>query len=175
MRIGPLQTVVIGFDNQDISEQVAYELQAVRKQGLIRLIDFVFVEKNEVGELDANALSDLTREGAKRFLALVQGEDECLSTDEERNPYRKDHVDVDNSEIEELFISIEDIGSIVDRIPPGGAMMIALVEHLWASRLNELIENSGGALFAEKYIPRNGVHTWGPTLVEAVRTAAKSS
>jgi hypothetical protein len=173
MQIGPLQMIVIGFQNQEISEQVAYELSAVRKQGLIRLIDFVFVEKSLDGELSANALSDLNHEDAKRFLALIQGTAGFSGAGVQSRAALEDTGEA--SDTEALYISSEDINSIVEHVSPGGAVMIALIEHLWASRLSELIENSGGALFAEKYIPPSGVRTWGPALVKAVKATAEPS
>jgi hypothetical protein len=173
MPIGPLQMIVIGFQNREISEQVAYELHAVRNQGLIRLIDFVFVEKSDDGELDATAMSDLNHQEAKRFLALIRGTTEFSGAGSRDSSSQED--DADSPDMEAIYISGEDVGSIAERISPGGAVMIALVEHLWAARLKELIENSGGALFAEKYIPASGIHTWGPMLVEAVRATGRSS
>ena len=59
MTVGPLQMIAISFDTRYVSEEIALEINALRANGLIRLIDFVFVERDNQGELEALAMTDL--------------------------------------------------------------------------------------------------------------------
>ena len=44
---GPIQVFVIGFDRFEASGQIMAELRRVRKRGVIRLVDLLFVHYTE--------------------------------------------------------------------------------------------------------------------------------
>ena len=47
---GPIQVFVIGFDRFEASGQILAELRRVRKRGVIRLVDLLFVKKDGQGK-----------------------------------------------------------------------------------------------------------------------------
>ena len=49
---GPVQMLVLGFDRTQFDGDVAPELERLREEGTIRLLDVLFVRKPEGGELE---------------------------------------------------------------------------------------------------------------------------
>ena len=47
MEIGPLEYVVLGFENHQFASEVLPELNAIQESGLIRAIDLVFVSERD--------------------------------------------------------------------------------------------------------------------------------
>ncbi len=70
---GPMQLSVIGFDNNEIIGGLMDELDRVREFGIIRLIDFLFVAKDEGGKISALEVTDLSDEDRMEFGAVVGG------------------------------------------------------------------------------------------------------
>jgi len=165
MSIGPLQMIAISFDRCEISEEIAKEINALRANGLIRLVDFVFVEKDSQGLLEAIAITDLNREAGQRFVNLISGSPNDFSENE-----RFDAVENDL----DIYISEKNIETISQGILNGGSAIIALIEHRWAARLWRSIEASEGIVLAGEFIPKTAVHTWGAGLVEAINDTHKA-
>ena len=44
---GPIQVFVIGFDKFEATGRIMAELRRVRKRGVIRIVDIIFVQKNK--------------------------------------------------------------------------------------------------------------------------------
>lgn len=165
MSIGPLQMIAISFDRREISEEIAKEINALRANGLIRLVDFVFVEKDSQGLLEAIAMTDLNREAIQRFVKLISGSPNNFSKNE--------RLDIVESDLD-IYISEKNIETISQGIPNGGSAIIALIEHRWAARLWRSIEASQGVVLAGEFIPKTAVHTWGARLVEAINDTQKA-
>ena len=57
---GPIQVFVIGFDKFEATGQILAELRRVRKRGVIRLVDLLFVQKDRHGGItNAMHMTDL--------------------------------------------------------------------------------------------------------------------
>ncbi|NOR77736.1 MAG: hypothetical protein GQ523_04775 [Methanophagales archaeon] len=59
--IGPLQLTVIGFDSSSVTSEIVEKLRAVRENGSIRVIDLLFVAKDEGGRITTMETTDLTK------------------------------------------------------------------------------------------------------------------
>jgi len=158
--------IAISFDTRDISEEIAIEINALRANGLIRIVDFVFVERDNQGELEALAMTDLNREETRRFVNIISGPLDEVKGREQFNASGNDGV---------IYVSEKNIETISERIPNGGSAIIALIEHQWAARLWKSIEESHGVVLAEEFIPKTAVHAWGTKLVEAIKETRKAS
>src|SRR5690242_13674001 len=64
MAVGPVQLLVLGFDNPDFHADVTRELERLRTNEAVRLVDALAVHKDADGEIEVQHLSDLTREEA---------------------------------------------------------------------------------------------------------------
>ena len=70
---GPIQVFVVGFDKFNPTGQIMAELRRVRKRGLIRLIDVLFVEKDAHGSISSTMHTSDLSEGERLRLGAVAG------------------------------------------------------------------------------------------------------
>ena len=71
MPFGPVQMLVVGFEEPNFTGKIAAELQRLREQDLIRLIDLLVVNKDDDGNITAIQTSDLSQDEAMEFGAIA--------------------------------------------------------------------------------------------------------
>jgi uncharacterized membrane protein len=146
MTIGPVQLVVLGFEHGEFTGEIAAELGRLRDHDVIRLVDLLFVSKDESGEVTALETSDLTKDEAMEFGATVgaligfgaageQGAVEGAAALEDGRVFDEDEA-----------------WYVTDSIPNGSSAAIALLEHRWAIPLRDAVQRSGGALLDESWV-----------------------
>lgn len=64
---GPMQLLVIVFKNPDFHGQIRRELESVMEKGMIRLIDLLFIWKDENGNIVSLEATQLDEEERMRF------------------------------------------------------------------------------------------------------------
>jgi len=64
MAIGPVQLIVLGFNHPDFHGEIIAELERLRENDTVRVIDSLVVYKDAEGELEVEHLSNLTQEEA---------------------------------------------------------------------------------------------------------------
>lgn len=67
---GPMQLLVIVFENPEFHGQIRREIESVMEKGMIRLIDLLFVWKDEKGNIKSIETTQLDEEERIRFGAL---------------------------------------------------------------------------------------------------------
>ncbi len=122
MTLGPLEFLVVGFEGNRFNGQILSELRAAREKGIIRVVDLVFLMKDEQGTFAAMELSDLSKEQAEQFAPLAG---ELLG-----------------------LLAPEDIEQLAAGIPNNSSAGLLLFEHTWAIGLKEAIKNAGGVAIA---------------------------
>jgi uncharacterized membrane protein len=131
--IGPVQVLVVGFDQPTFTGEVFAEFTRLRKAGVVRLIDVLLVSRSEDGTLETLEAPEADLGG----LAV-----EILGQPE----------DAAESEIAETDAAA--MWSLADAIPPGGTAAVALIEHVWAAPLSAAIQRAGGTLVEETWLAR---------------------
>ena len=137
--VGPVQLLVLGFEEDDFASRILPELRRLRDVGHVRLLDVLVVRKDERGEIEPQPIGSLDETEAREFGALVaalvglgpNGEeqgDEVPPLDDERVWY------------------------LTDAIPPGRGAAILLIEHRWAIPLRDGIVAAGGFALADEWI-----------------------
>ena len=142
MAVGPVQILVIGFDQPDFTGQILAELDRLRASDVARLIDAVVVRKDKVGNLERVQLSNLTTDEAEEFGATVGaliglgfgGDEETMEAG----------AVLGAAAGEDGHVLDENVWYVEDAIPNGSAAAVALIEHRWAIPLREAIRSSGG-------------------------------
>jgi uncharacterized membrane protein len=172
MTIGPLQLVFIKFSDEQRTRPISEELKAVRKTGLIRLVDLLYVYKDMAGLLRSRKMSDLAEANKAEYGLVLQG----------LMGIRAAHKTEGNAdEIAkamsfspgEFGMSSDQIQEIAKVLPLGGSAMVALFEHTWAIRLKEAMLNAGGELIAQGLLSPEMLALGGTTLQEAIAAAQK--
>jgi uncharacterized membrane protein len=150
MALGPVQILVIGFDEPKFEGQIKEELDRLRDNDVIRLIDAIVVQKHEDGQVERVQMSNLTTEEAEEFGATVGaligfgfgGDEENMEAGAVLGAMAGEdgHVLPDNA------------WYVDDAIPAGSAAAIALIEHRWAIPLREAIQDAGGFHLADAWV-----------------------
>ena len=120
MDIGSLEYVVIGFEDDQFTNEILPELNAIQQKGLIRVVDLLFVMKDTDGTVTLREVSELSDEE----LAAYEGIAEDLMG---------------------LFTA-EDVERLAEEIPQGTSAVVVLLEHTWATGLAEAVRRAGGML-----------------------------
>jgi hypothetical protein len=117
MVLGPLEYLVVGFEDYRFTGQILAELRAAQEKGIIRVVDLCVIAKDEQGNVTARELSELGVEEATELSPLATNVMSLLSD--------------------------EDIQQVAADIPNKSAAGLLLFEHTWAIGLKEAIKNAG--------------------------------
>jgi hypothetical protein len=123
---GPLEYVVIGFDGNRFTGEILPKLIEIERQGCVRLVDLVFVSKDEAGNLTLMEISELGEEDAAAFEPLLN-EFHGLLTD-------------------------EDVAEVALELPENSSAAVALLEHRWALGLQWAVRAAGGQMLGSGFI-----------------------
>jgi hypothetical protein len=122
MTLGPLEYVLIGFEGNRFTGQILPELRIAQEKGIIRVIDLLFLTKDESGNVTMMELRDMSEGEARQYSDLASGLKSILESD-----------DVDAA------------GANMANNTSAGLL---LFEHTWAIHLKEAILNAGGMALA---------------------------
>jgi uncharacterized membrane protein len=148
--MGPVQLLVVGFEDGNFEGKILAELRRLREQDIIRIVDLLVVAKDEQGDVARIEHSDLTPEEAMEFGTLA-GALLGLGADGEASAIAGAAAAEDAS-----ILGDEDVWYLADAIPPGATAAIALIEHRWAVPLRDAIGEAGGQAFADTWVhPRD--------------------
>jgi uncharacterized membrane protein len=150
MEFGPVQMLVVGFEHGKFEGEILAELKRLREQDIIRLVDLLFVNKDDDGVIATVELSDLSQEESMEFGALA-GALIGLGAAGEEGAEAGAVAGAVAMEDGQAF-SEQDVWFVADAIPPGTSAGIALIEHRWAVPLREAIERAGGVPLADEWI-----------------------
>jgi len=149
MAIGPVQILVIGFEDPKFTGDIKAELDRLREHDVVRLVDLVVVQKNDDGTVERMHATDLSLEEAEEFGATVGALIGLGAAGEEG---MKAGAMLGAQAAEEGSFGIGDSWYVDDAIPPGTAAAIALIEHRWALPLREKVRDAGGFHLADAWI-----------------------
>ena len=155
MEFGPVQMLVVGFEDGKFSGEILAELRRLREHDIVRLVDLLFVAKDESGEIEAIEHSDLQTDEAEAFGALAGALIGVGAAGEEG---AEAGAALGASAVEERgsVINPDDVWYVADAIPAGTSAGIALLEHRWAIPLRDAIERAGGETLVDSWIhPRD--------------------
>jgi len=151
MTYGPLQLFAIGFGHASLPLDFVNQLRELRDAGIVRLVDAVFVSKDEHDNLNAIKVSDITQEEAV-LLGTIAGALMGFGAIGEEGIDLGAEIGMLSSEDGLFGLSTDDIDEIADRVPRGSAATFILLEHLWAIGLKEAIHNADGQVIAQGWI-----------------------
>ena len=168
MMMGPIQLMLIKFDAADrFAGAIRKEIADLRRRGLLRLIDLLFVAKTSDGRLSTMTYSDMNAAQSEEFGAAIK---KMLGLEEVEAL-----TDAHAFELVEdsLGLSARDVHSLAEAIEPGEAALVLLVEHVWAGKLRAAIHESGGRMAMQALLTKDALALIGEELraiVEAERT-----
>jgi hypothetical protein len=126
--LGPLEYIVIGFQGkQQLDGSIAHELEKVVANGSIRIVDLVFIARDDKDNAVAVELDAKSDPRFATFEPLLRGSMGLLTQ--------------------------EDIESIGETLPDNTAALVVLFEHHWAVDIKDAIAAKGGFLVGRTVIP----------------------
>jgi Family of unknown function (DUF6325) len=126
MALGPLDFVVLNFPGNQFKGEILPELNAIRASGVVRLVDLIFILKDQQGHITITEVSDLKGEDAQRYRQLTGDLSGLLTR--------------------------EDIEIAANDIPPNSSAAFILFEHTWAVGLRDAILRAGGSLVTHERV-----------------------
>jgi uncharacterized membrane protein len=150
MAIGPVQMLVVGFDEPKFKGEVLEELKRLKEEDIIRLIDLAVVRKDDEGNIEALHTSDLSEDEAMEFGAYV-GALIGLGAAGEEGAEAGALAGAEALADQQVFDD-DQVWYVADAIPNGTAAGIALIEHRWAIPLRDAIARAGGIPLADEWI-----------------------
>ena len=152
MEFGPLQLFVIGFAEPQLDGSVLDALEEASNAGLIRVVDFLGVYKDEAGEVLAAEMTELTEDEAISYGAWVGSLIGLGAGGEEGAEMGAIVGAVSALDEYEYGLDEEALASIADDIPAGGAGLMLVVEHRWMIPMRDAMRAQGGILIAQDFL-----------------------
>lgn len=172
MTIGPLQIALILLDDRSNSKPIAQALTAVRRKGIIRVVDMLYVIRDDDGNLQSKEISDLSDVQKAEYGVVLRGLLEMRAareTDASVNALADTFALTGN----DFGLTPADVQRIAEQVSTGGSAMLVLFEHTWAIELKEAVINSGGEVVAQGLLAPSALVLGGTTLEEAVASAQR--
>ena len=139
---GPVQVLVVGFDEAAVSGEVVAELTRLTEAGVVRLIDVLLVRRADDGSLDTVASPGPDPDRGRVAAALLGVRDAAAATATDGD----DGIPAGESSAPDGSWSLD------ESVPPGGVAAVALVEHLWAQPLVAALRAAGARPLDETWL-----------------------
>jgi uncharacterized membrane protein len=127
MRVGSVEYAVIAFPGNRFKGEIVPAIAELVEQGLVRVLDLVFVKKDADGTVEVIETSALSPDEVGPFSALASRSLGLLNED--------------------------DIEDIADALPNESSAGLLVWENVWSARFAEAVANADGILIANERIP----------------------
>jgi uncharacterized membrane protein len=172
MAIGPVQLIVLGFQHPDFRGEILAELDRLKENDVVRVIDGLAVHKDANGEVTTLERSDLSDEEAAEFGALVGALVGLGAGGLEGAEAGAEAGAKATAEGVDLFED-ENVWDVVDDIPNDTAAALILLEHRWAIPLRDAITRAGGFRISDGFIHPLDLVALGMLAAEEAATAGQ--
>ena len=150
LTLGPVQMLIVGFQGDKFDGSIMKELERLKEHDIVRLIDLLFVKKNEDGEIEVVQRSDLSSDEAEQFGAIVGALVGFGANGDDGASYG---ALAGAAELEDGHVFDDDaVWYLGDAIPDGTAAAVALLEHRWAIPLRDKIAQAGGLTLSDAWV-----------------------
>lgn len=166
--LGPIQFVAFGFDSIDrFHGQILDQLEELTDVPAVRVLDMLFIAKEENGDLVALEGGDYGVADGDEALGTLLGALLGFSFDGEAALPPAEITDASAS-----GVSVADIRRIGRDLAPGTAAALLLLEHRWAVGLRDALRDAGGFPVAQGFLTLEGLVLIGAELAAAAEAVA---
>lgn len=127
MALGPIEMLMIRFPGDQISGDLVPAMTELINDGLVRIVDLLFIRKDGAGSVSVFELGDLSPDLAGQYAPLLHDVTELLNE--------------------------EDAHEMAESLENGSSAGIMLFEHTWATRFAEAVRASNGEVLLSQRIP----------------------
>jgi hypothetical protein len=146
---GPVQVLVVGFEQPTFSGGVMAELDRLREAGTLRLIDVLLVARAEDGTFESLPAPEGAPPGLGELAARILAGSDADDADDAEGAEGADVADPADPSY--------GAWSLAEAVPVGTTAAVALIEHLWAVPLREAIQGAGGRALEESWLAPDDV------------------
>jgi hypothetical protein len=129
--LGPVDWIVLEFPGTKLNGEIAPVLKDYVDRGLIRILDLLFIKKDEDGGFEAFEAADME--------------------DSEIGELRSYETEL------AMLLSEQDVADLVETIEPGSSAAVLVWENLWAAPFGVAARHAGAQLVASGRIPIQAV------------------
>ena len=133
MAVGPVDVVIIGFPGNQFNGDIAPALMELVDGGTVRVIDLLFVMKDEDGVVTTIEAADLEAGVGAGFLSIDISQPGALGT--------------------------EDADEVSEDLPNNSSALLVAFENAWAERFVTAVRASGGVVIDQIRIPADVVES----------------
>jgi uncharacterized membrane protein len=148
MAIGPVQLLVLGFSQPDFRGEILAELDRLKENDVVRVIDALAVYKDAEGEVTTLERSDLSDEEAAEFGAVVGA---LVGLGMAGAEGAEAGAELGAEAAGEAFGDEAD-WDVVAELPNDSAAALILLEHRWAIPLRDAVLRAGGFPVSDGFI-----------------------
>ena len=127
MAVGPVDVVIVGFPGNKFTGQIAPALLDLVESGTIRVIDLIFVMKDEAGVVTTIEAADLDPELGAGYLEIDIAQPGALGT--------------------------EDAEEVSEDIPANSSALLIAFENTWAAKIVAAVQAADGFVIDQIRIP----------------------
>lgn len=131
MAFGPIDIIVLEFKGCDFEDEVIVTLTDLVSNEIIRILDFLIVRRDELGEVNVQELNELDP-AIKKLLEPLKAEISGM-------------------------ITAGDIRMIGNKLKENTTAAIMLFENIWAVKIQQDISYAGGRFILHERIPKEVV------------------
>jgi len=151
MAVGPVQLIVLGFTQPDFHGEIIAELERLRENDVVRVIDSLVVYKDVDGELAVEHLSNLSVDEAIEVGTTI-GALIGLGIEGEEGMAAGALAGGEAAAEGARPLSDDDAWDVLEDIPNDSAAALILLEHRWAIPLRDAIARAGGFRISDGFI-----------------------
>jgi len=139
MSLGPVQLIVVGFNEPDFHGEIIAELERLKASDTVRVIDSLAIYKTADGELEVEHLSNLSHDEAIEVGSTIAA---LLGVD----------IEGEEASAAAEVLSEEEAWDVVEDIPADSAAALVLIEHRWAIPLRDAVARAGGFRVGDAFV-----------------------
>lgn len=151
MAIGPVQLVVLGFNHPNFHGEIIEELERLRENDAVRVIDALAVHKDADGEIEIAHLSNLTQDEAVELGTKI-GALIGLGIEGEEGMEKGAEAGAEAAAEGFEVFDDEEAWDVLEDIPNDSAAALVLLEHHWAVPLRDAVFRAGGFRLSDAFI-----------------------
>ena len=151
MAIGPVQLIVLGFEQPEFHGEIIAELERLRESDTVRVIDALAVHKDAEGEIEVQHLSNLSKDEAIELGSKV-GALIGLGIEGEEGMEVGAAAGAEAGADGIQAFSDEEAWDVLEEIPNDSAAALILLEHHWAVPLRDAIARANGFRISDGFI-----------------------
>jgi uncharacterized membrane protein len=151
MSVGPVQLLVLGFDHPNFHGEVKAQLERLRDNDAVRVIDALAVHKDAEGQIELQRLSNLSQDESIELGSVVGALVGLGAAGEEGAVVGARAGAEAGAEGIHVFTD-EEAWDVVGELPNDSAAALLLIEHHWAVPLRDAIARAGGFRIGDGFI-----------------------